>query len=112
RVTPHCPSYQAWAARETACHDRLQTVGLCADVGRRHSISAPERLIEMGQVAETALERDGADELVRLPQVGQHVMRALEALVEDEFGERRAFRPEQGPHVARGDMMCGRRGVG
>jgi hypothetical protein len=58
-------------------------------------------VIESGQIAEAAFERDGCDGPRSVAWIRQHAMGAGEPLAKDESGECGAFGLEQHLNVAR-----------
>src|SRR5689334_18313892 len=60
------------------------------NIGRRFAVTATEGPVEMGEIAEASLVGDRADGSLREQRIAQHAMRAGQALVEQEPGERRS----------------------
>ena len=58
-----------------------------ADTGGCGAITAPKRMIEIGQVAEAGLEGDGADHAAAKTRIDQATMHARQPLVQYEVGE-------------------------
>src|SRR6267154_850865 len=78
---------------------------LRAQVRRRTAKAAAEGAVEVGQIAEPDLQGDCGDGLIGAARVGQQAMRAGEALLENEFGERGARLLEQSLDVTGSDSV-------
>ena len=71
------------------------------DLARRSSIASAKGAIEVGQITEPRIERDRADGAIGKPRIAQHAMRAYQALVAHERGERESLVLEQLVDVSR-----------
>ena len=88
-------------ADPTLYHTALMLARGRADVGGCGAITAPKRMIEIGQVAEAGLEGNRADHVAGKTRIDQATMHAREPLVQHVVGERGVIALEQGSDGAR-----------